>query len=488
MVSGRLLERIKKNTLRILDDIYNYPNVFQNTSDWPGDFPGRTLLALTSLYLVYKEDDPERKRIEERLNIYFSHIKEFLNEDFYFGPLFNKEKINEQQLSGNAWFFRGLCRYYQITKDEEIISWLERINKKFLLPLSPCYSTYPIKERRPDGGIAGHILETKDKRWLLSSDIGCAFILLDGYVSTYEILKDDELKKAIEDIIDKYQQIDFVNLKCQTHATLTCARAILRFYQITKEEKYLNLVKRIFDKYEKQGMTDDYQNVNWFLKNESWTEPCCVIDSFILAKHLYLITNENRYLVLFNRIYLNGLRTFQRDNGGAGCTSVAKDGVKELKVIMYEAFFCCTLREGEGMYELSTSIFKTGDKYLFMIPESYEDDTLQAHIDLYEDKVMRIEFKKPTILSIYVPRGFNSNLPVNNNLITINSNGGNTINIQFDIDIQKDGYRYMVGDMLLSKKMKHIDKIYHLDNEDYSYIYDSSKFDEKEISEIVQTL
>ena len=488
MVNGNLLKRIKLNTSRLLDDIYNYPNVFQNTSDWPGDFPGRTLLGLTSLYLVYDKECPERKQIEDRLHIYFSHIEEFLNEDFYFGPLFNKEKINEQQLSGNAWFIRGLCRYYDIYKDEKIIKWLKRINKNFLLPLSSCYETYPIKERKPDGGVAGHIVEARDQRWLLSSDIGCAFILLDGYVSMYEILKDKDLEAAIKIIIEKYKQIDFVNLNCQTHATLTCARAILRFYQITKDNQYLELVKHIFDMYQEQGMTDDYQNVNWFLKNESWTEPCCVIDSFILAKHLYLITKENKYLVLFNRIYLNGLRTFQRINGGAGCTSVAKDGKTELKVILYEAFFCCSLRAGEGMYELATSIFKSGDKYLFMLPEGFEDETLKAKIDLYEEKVLKIEFKKPAIVSIYVPEGFKSEYPQKDNQITINSNGGNIVNIPFELEIHKDGYRYMVGDMLLSKKALHIDKTFFINDNQYSYIYDSSKFNEKELGKLTQLL
>lgn len=488
MIEGKLLERVKRNVKRVMDDIYDYPNVFRNTSDWPGDFPGRTLLALTSLYLVFKEDSPERQRIKERLNVYFSHIKEYLNENFFFGHLFDEQKINEQQMSGNSWFIRGLCRYYQITKEEKIITWLKSISKNYLLPLSHCYSLYPIKERKPDGGVAGHILESKDKRWLLSSDIGCAFILLDGYVSAYEILQDKELEEAIKEIIYKYKQIDFVNLNCQTHATLTCARAILRFYQITQDKQYLELAKHIFDIYQSQGMTDDYQNVNWFLKNESWTEPCCVVDSFILAKHLYLITKENKYLVLFNRIYLNGLRTFQRDNGGAGCTSVAKDGARELKVIMYEAFFCCSLREGEGMYELATSIFRTGDKYLFMLPESFEDDTIKADIDLYEDKVMRIKFKKPAIISIYVPHGFKSDLPQNDNLITINSNGGNTVDIPFELEIQKVGYRYMCGDMLLSQKGKHIDKTYLLDNKQYSYIYNSSLFSEEELSQLVQTL
>ena len=488
MINGKLLERIKKNTLRVLDDIYNYPSVFKYSLDWPGDFPGRTLLALTSLYLIYPKNSVESKNIKVRIDVIFSHIEEYLNEDGYFGPLFDINRINEQQLAGNSWFFRGLCRYYQMTKDMKIINWLERITEKFLIPLSTCYSTYPIKERKPDGGVAGHIVKSKDNNWLLSSDIGGAFILLDGYVSIYETLKSEELKVSIERIIDAYQKIDFVNLNCQTHATLTCARAILRFYQVTKENKYLELVKYIFDKYEKIGMSDDYQNVNWFLKNDSWTEPCCVIDSFILSKHLYLITNENKYLVLFNRIYLNGLRTFQRNNGGAGCTSIAKDEKRELKATMYEAFFCCSLREGEGMYELSTSILKEKDKYLFMIPESFEDDTLIADIDLYEDKTMLIKFKKSASISIYVPDGFHSDYQVKNNLITINGNAGNIIKIDFEIDIHKEGYRYMIGDMLLSKKMKHFDKIYNLENNQYSYIYDSSKFDEEEILKLIQDL
>ena len=140
------------------------------------------------------------------------------------------------------------------------------------------------------------------------------------------------------------------------------------------------------------------------------------------------------------------------------------------------------------MYELATSIFSTGDKYFFMLPESFEDDTIKADIDLYEDKVMRIKFKKPAIISIYVPHGFKSDLPQNDNLITINSNGGNTVDIPFELEIQKVGYRYMCGDMLLSQKGKHIDKTYLLDNKQYSYIYNSSLFSEEELSQLVQTL
>ena len=74
MINGKLLERIKKNTLRVLDDIYNYPSVFKYSLDWPGDFPGRTLLALTSLYLIYPRNSVESKNIKDRIDVIFSHI------------------------------------------------------------------------------------------------------------------------------------------------------------------------------------------------------------------------------------------------------------------------------------------------------------------------------------------------------------------------------------------------------------------------------
>ena len=484
MINGQLSKRLKLYTSRLLDNLYDCPDVFHQTSDWPGDFPGRTLLALTSIYLIYDEGSTERQIIKERLDKFFKHLDMFTNENHFFGPLFDKRLINEQQLSGNSWYIRGLCRYYEIFKDNKVLEYLNTIIDSFLLPLSFEYHTYPITSREVEGGVAGHLLQSKDNKWMLSSDVGCAYLMLDGYVSVYEVTKDQRLKDAIASIIEQYQKIDYVALKCQTHATLTCARAILRFYQQTHEEKYLLLAKNIFDKYQKVGMTDDYQNLNWFQRPDSWTEPCCVIDSLILAKHLYLITKDKHYLVLLNRIYTNGLRTFQRDNGGAGCTTIQKDGVGQLKMFMYEAYFCCTLREGEGFYELSRSIIKDNNLYLLMIPESFEDENIKVVVDLYEDKVIYVEFKKPGEISLYVPNGFKCQCPVKDNLLTINSN----TDVSFEIDIQKVDNRYLYGDMLLSKKKQHIDKMYYLNNKEYSYISDSSSFKQDELKDLIQEL
>ena len=488
MIDGKLLRRTKLNLNRLLDPIYTNPRVFDYCPDWPGDFPGRALLSFTSLYQAFEGCDEERNVLKYKIQAIVSHLEEHINKDKFFGPVFNKDYIYEQQLSGNAWYIRGLCKYYDIFKDDKVIEYLHLISENFLIPLSKQYASYPIHERLFDGGVCGREAESKDGNWLLSSDVGCAYILLDGFVSCYEIIKTPQLKSAIELAINEYSKIDFVSLKCQTHATMTCARAILRFYLITKEEKYLNLVIDIFNKYVKYGMTDDYQNVNWFRKENSWTEPCCVVDSFILAKQLYLITNDVLYLKLYNRIYLNGLRTFQRINGGAGCSTVVKDDQRVLKQWMFEAFFCCTMRTSEGLYELSKSLLRQNDEYVLLISQSFKNDDIEIHIDLYDEKVFEITFHRPVTISIYVPDGFESDYKVTNNFIKVSGEKEQTVSIKFELAINKSRQTYLLGDMVLSQKNKHISTIYYINKYQYSLIYDSSILTEETIKDIEQKL
>lgn len=44
-------------------------------------------------------------------------------------------------------------------------------------------------------------------------------------------------------MIDKFMSIDKVGAHCQTHATLSAARGIMRYYEKTKEPGYLEYVK-----------------------------------------------------------------------------------------------------------------------------------------------------------------------------------------------------------------------------------------------------
>ena len=461
---------------------------------WPGYFVGRYILALASLYegLDSKSDKEEVLKVLKEI---VSQRKDKINEHHFFGEPFNKLLINEQQMSGNSWYIRSLVAYYKITKDDEILNEIKDIIDNFLLALAPYYRKYPMEKERDNGAVDGHLENTPINGFLLSSDIGCAYILLDGYVDAYSITMDDRLKESIENIIEIFKKIDYVKLRFQTHATLTCSRAILRFYELTKNQKYLDLVAKIFDDYQKYGMTLDYQNINWFNKLDSWTEPCCVVDSFILAHDLYLLTKDPKYLKLFGRITTNGVRSAQRDNGGAGCTTIVSSKESVLKCFMYEAWFCCSMRFAEGLKYLSASRFIKTDKnsFLMMYPDKYFGDGIDIDVDYYYKKKINVNSTKDFDLSIYLPDGVsiktsNVKYTINQNIIEFKVQKGKEVSIECELHVNKENDVYYCADMLLTQKEKHIDDIIMIDGKKYSYVLSSADYCREDLEEIEQYL
>ena len=92
---------------------YCAPQIFLEGGDWPGDWQGRTILALASLYRA-EDGEREKQNILHQLDDILDSLDEHTNEDGYFGELFDENSVNEQQLSGNSWFLRGLCAVYEI--------------------------------------------------------------------------------------------------------------------------------------------------------------------------------------------------------------------------------------------------------------------------------------------------------------------------------------------------------------------------------------
>ena len=60
-----------------------------------------------------------------------------------------------------------------------------------------------------------------------------------------------------------------------------------KLWKVNFESSNMMLPLFNFDKIDCE--TYDYSNINWFKREDTWTEPCCVIDSMILTKELYLI-------------------------------------------------------------------------------------------------------------------------------------------------------------------------------------------------------
>lgn len=404
-----LAERIDLNAKRLEEgDYYRIDKVFDNhQARWPGDKEGRALLAFVSHYKI-------NGRKIECVDLMIDRMPSAVNEHWCFGPLASDE-IFEQQLSGHSWLLRGLCEYYEQFSDERALMQVREIVKNLFLPTKTKYSSYPIiRADKLEGGVSGYSIGVVDS-WQLSSDVGCAFMAIDGLSHAYAITKDAEIRELVDEMIDVYLSIDKVALKVQTHCTLTAARGMMRMYALTGEHKYLAGATSIYDLYVFQGgMTYTYQNANWWGRYDTWTEPCAIVDSLMLALELYHVTGKEEYRTLAARVYHNGFATAQRDNGGAGTDTVVTDlagGTDILASKMYEAYFCCTMRLAEGLWyinehkdELYANVSGEVEKDALGV---YRDgDIIYAHVEgdgerYVVDAVVRDGIKLCPILKYY---------------------------------------------------------------------------------------
>ncbi len=363
-LEGEIAFRIMRNFTRVEELKYRPESIFEeDKGGWPGDFEGRTILALVLL-----------SRVTGRRAAYLDKIlialKENLNNRGYLKEILPEGIYNEQQLSGHNWLLRGLLEYYIWTGKEEIADMAKGIVKNLFLPVRGHYRHYPVDPtlRNCDGGAAGHIAEDAVNRWYLSTDIGCAFISMDALSQYYEIFEDPQVADLLEEMAETFMTIDFIKSHMQTHASLSACRGLIRYYRCTGKKEILRFVIDFFELYQRNGMTENYANYNWFGK-PLWTEPCAIVDSYLLAVELFKETKDVSYLETANYIFYNALGFAQRNNGGFGCDACV--GSEEagsflaIKEELYEAYWCCSMRGAEGLSAAAINSVLTAEKQVY---------------------------------------------------------------------------------------------------------------------------
>lgn len=346
-IAGELYTRAMRNFDRLEEEKYRPHNVFlteEESGGWPGDTEGRTILGLT-----LESQATHRKALY--LEDILKKIPQYLNEKGYMGPIY-PGKVNEQQLSGNGWMLRGLCEYYSWKKDENILDIIKSITNLFIENKGK-YKNYPIdpKLRNTNVGAASGTIQTTENQWMLSSDIGCVFIGMEGLIHAYKYIQTPEIKEVIDEMIDRFLEIDVIGIKAQTHATLTACRGLIRYAEITGDTHYIDEAAKRWEIYKNIGMTENHANYNWFGRFDTWNEPCAIVDSYMLAIQLWQHSGEFSYRNDAELIYYNALAHAQRANGGFGCDNCPGKAIHSsaLKIIYDEAHWCCTMRGGEGL-------------------------------------------------------------------------------------------------------------------------------------------
>ncbi len=367
IVRGDLAARASLLSGRLEKKEYRPATILTMDKDgWPGDWEGRTILALVRLAETTKKEPAWLHEIVRA-------VLAGRNERGYLGHILPEGEADEQQLSGHSWLLRGLIAYYRYTKDQAVYDAVVTIGRALFLPLIDVYPTYPIlpEERVYAGAAAGNVAK-KVRNWHISTDTGCAYIPLDGVSDLYALTGDPEIGRLLDVMILNFKKIDFLGICVQTHATLTATRGILRTYEMTGDPSYLSTAESLFSMYRDHGMTANYANYNWFGRPE-WTEPCAIIDSFIVAIQLYRFTGKRDYITYAQRIYFNGMGFGQRENGGFGCDTCLGADTKEnshiLHVAIEEASWCCSMRGGEGLASVAEHLYLTdAEKRLVVLP------------------------------------------------------------------------------------------------------------------------
>lgn len=415
-ISGELAERISRNFDRLETPLYQPEQVFwteEESGGWPADKEGRTILALVL-------DSRASGRTPVYLDTMMKILPTKLNEKGYLGTI-HTPVVDEQQLSGHGWLLRGLCEYYEWKGDSTALNLARGIVENLFLPVDDAIDRYPVDSiaRHKDvGDMSGSTQDTVNG-WRLSSDVGCVFIGMEGLIQYYAHDRNPQIKQLIDKMIALYLGIDLTGVRAQTHASLTALRGILRYADITGDDSLIPEVESRWALYKERGMTENFENYNWFDRFDTWTEPCAVIDSYIVAMQLWQSTRNPEYLADADRIYYNGICMEQRANGGFGCDTPVGRKSDEIGIHADEAHWCCTMRGGEGLPRVAQYTWYTaGDTILAPVYHSNTLTLCEKNLKIREDSdypfgdKVRFTFlnapsSKEFVLSLVVPADVN---------------------------------------------------------------------------------
>lgn len=487
---------------------YEPETMVGRTEGWPGDYIGRAFLAMAMLSKILGKK-------ARNYDVVFQVIQKNLNSRGYMGNIV-EDGIDEQQLSGNSWLLRSMCEAYEYNGDEHAKKTVVDITRELLIPTLGHYAEYPKnrQDRKAEKinkvGLTGKkdgfaftdaeyeddpmelctMITGKIGNWYVSTDVGCAFIMLDGATAAYEFLlsyaKEEEeligkLKALIQEMCETFFKIEYVKMKVQTHAILSGLRGTLRYAAIENDRNILEKAKETFRIYLENGITENYENYNWFMRPVH-TEPCGHIDSMIVSYELWLLTNEDIYLTLANRILYNAVLASQRQNGGFGldtCVGIDEFLCPPHKGIC-EAYWCCTMRGGEAFEKLCrfTGTIRDEKMYLpFILDGRLVCEDYYISIRTKYPKDNRIEIfvqqNQPlfTDIVLYLPETA-ENVTVNLNgmccpfsrencLLTIPVGKKGTVNVNFSLSVIVEkqmninsfkGKKYLYGDLMLGIK------------------------------------
>ena len=255
-----LQARLLRNYDRLEEAPYQPPAVFQRErahEKWPGDIEGRTLLAWV---LLAQATGREPMHLDNLLAQWPSET----NAEGYFGRIYSPD-ISEQQLSSHGWVLRALAELERWRPNGPARDLAMPVMDRLFLPLQGAMASYPIDpaSRVAAGEWSGSHLRQVG-HWILSTDVACFAIGLDGLIDAVLSFQRQDLHPLIEEMIERFLQIDLLAIQAQTHASLTGCRALLRWATFSSNEALAEAAELRYRRFTDFAWTETYANFNWF--------------------------------------------------------------------------------------------------------------------------------------------------------------------------------------------------------------------------------
>lgn len=338
--------RLRLSAARLSRDDYAAESVIAETtgSDWPGDLAGRLLLTLTRLAGAEHES-------LERVTELFEAMTSATAELGYFGsPL--GDIVDEQQVACHGWVASAYLQYGFLTNDPRAFVAAERVIDGLLLPAISRFGSYPVgRVAAVDGAPSGTATEVMNN-WLVSTDTWCILLALNGLVPYLEYERREDIIGACDTLISSLGALDLIGVGVQLHAALAAARNAAHFAELTGSTAAEAVAKKVYETYSLQARTLNWATYNWFGREDSWTEPCAIVDSVGLGFALWRLTRDPAYIRDVALIETNGMAFAQKHGGGFGLDSIATLVEPTIRVIHEDARWCCTVRGALGLIDL----------------------------------------------------------------------------------------------------------------------------------------
>lgn len=353
---------LQRTINRLNQDDYRPGRVVAESAadEWPGDLAGRLLLTKSRLSRSGHGDDGE-------VHDLFARMLVAVDGTGYFGPPL-LEIVDEQQVACHGWVASGFLQYGLTFDDARAIDAARRVVDALLLPAVRRLDSYPTtRDGSHEGGPAGTATSVVGD-WRLSTDTWCVLLTLNGLVPVWEVTRAPDIAEAIEGLLDLAMEVDLPRQGAQLHATLAAARNFARYGEVSGDARAVAAAASIYDEYVRLSRTLNWATYNWFHRDDSWTEPCAIVDSLGLAMALWRTTGLPRYLEDARRIERNALAFAQARDGSFGLDSIATRENPEIRPLHDDARWCCTIRGGLGIIDVrdrSVEVVERGIRILF---------------------------------------------------------------------------------------------------------------------------